>query len=76
VFELFTKGEKIDGVKNYDPTKGGAKWGWINLEKEGNLPKVLEAVKRSYQLIKEAIKNNETTGWFAKIEEENEGSSK
>jgi len=69
-FDLFTKGEKIDGVKNYDPSKGGAKWGGINLDNEKDLPKVLEAVKRSYQLIKEAIKNNETTGWFAKLEEE------
>lgn len=70
VFELFTKGEKIDGVKNYDPTKGGAKWGWINLQSDKDLPRVLEAIKGSYQLIKEAIKNNEPTGWFAKLEEE------
>lgn len=69
-FDLFTRGERIDGVKNYSPSKGGAKWGCINLDNEKELPKVLEAVKRSYQLIKEAVKNNEPTGWFAKLEEE------
>lgn len=69
-FDLFTRGEKIDGVRNYDPAKDGAKWGGIGLRIEKDLPKVLEAVKRSYQLIREAIKNNEPTGWFAKLEEE------
>jgi len=29
-------------------------------------------VKKSYQLIKEAIKNNEPTGWYAKLEEKEE----
>jgi hypothetical protein len=37
-----------------------------------NSPSVLEAVKCSYQFIKEAIKNNEPTGWYAKVEEEEE----
>jgi len=70
-FDLFTRGEVIDGVKKQsDPAKGGAKWGWINLQNDKDFPKVLEAVKRSYQLIKEAIKNNEPTGWYAKMEEE------
>lgn len=69
-FDLFTRGERINGVKNFDPSKGGAKWGVIKLNSDKELPQVLEAVKKSYQLIKEAIKNNEPTGWYAKIEEE------
>jgi len=75
-FDLFTRGEKIDGVHNYDPSKGGAKWGWMRLDDDKDLPKVLEAVKRSYQLIKEAIKNNERTGWYAKVEAEEKESIK
>lgn len=71
-FDLFTRGEKIDGVKNYDPSKGGAKWGGIDLKNDEDLPKVLEALRVSYQLIKEAIKKNESTGWYAKVEEEEE----
>ncbi len=69
-FDLFTRGEKIEGVKSYDPTKGGAKWGWISLQDEQDLPKVVEVVKRSYELIKKATKNNEPTGWYAKVDEE------
>jgi hypothetical protein len=68
-FDLFTRGEKIEGVQNYELAKGGAKWGKIKLKNEKELPKVLAAVGRSYVLIKEAVKNNESTGWYAKIEE-------
>lgn len=71
-FDLFTKGQTIDGVRNYDPSKSGAKWGCMRLRNEGELPKVLEAVKRSYQLIREAIESNEPTGWYAKAEESEE----
>lgn len=42
----------------------------IYLRHDKELPNVLAAVKTSYQFIKEAIKNNEPTGWFAKVEEE------
>ena len=68
IFDLFTRGEGIEGVRSYEASKGGAKWGWIRLDSEKDLPKVLEATKRSYQLIKEAIRNNELTGWYAKVE--------
>lgn len=72
-FELFTGGKAVESVKNFDPSKGGAKWGVIYLRHAKELPSVLEAVKSSYQFIKEAIKNNEPTGWYAKVEEEEEG---
>ena len=68
-FDLFTGGQKVEGVHNYDQAKGGAKWGWIRMKDEEDLPKVFKAVEVSYQLIKQAIKNNETTGWYAKVEE-------
>ena len=70
-FQLFTRGEKIEGVGSFDLSKaGGAKWGHICLKSDEELPKVLDAIKISYQHIKEAIKNNEPTGWYAKVEEE------
>jgi len=69
-FELFTRGQVIEGVRNFSPDGGGAKWGIIYVKNEQELPDVLEAVKSSYRLIKEAIKNNEPTGWYAKVEEE------
>ena len=46
------------------------KWHFLKNEKE--ITKVLEAINTSYQFIKEAIKNNEPTGWYAKIEDESE----
>jgi len=76
-FDLFTAGKTIKGVKNYDPSKAGAKWGGIYLKHDKELSNVLEAAKNSYHLIKEAIRNNEPTGWYATIEEEEEeGSNK
>lgn len=69
-FDLFTGGKAIRGVKNFDLSKGGAKWGVIYLRHDKEVPDVLEAAKNSYQFIKEAIKNNEPTGWYAKVEEE------
>jgi hypothetical protein len=71
-FELFTGGKAIKHVKNFDPSKGGAKWGVVYLRHEKELAIVLEAARRSYELIKEAIKNNEPTGWYAKPDEEEE----
>jgi hypothetical protein len=46
----------------------------IYLRHDKELPTVLEAVKSSYQFIKEAMKNNEPTGWYAEVEKE-EGNS-
>ena len=71
-FELFTRGESIKGVDNFDPAKGGAKWGSIYLSEDGELPKVMEAVSTSYRLIKDAIRNNEPTGWYAKVDDSGE----
>ncbi|MDD3492271.1 MAG: hypothetical protein PHZ19_02080 [Candidatus Thermoplasmatota archaeon] len=68
-FELFTRGDKIQSVKNFDPNKAGAKWGCIYFKKESDKEKVIDAIKTSYGLIKKAIKNNERTGWYAPLEE-------
>lgn len=67
---IFTRGEKLEGVKSFEYERGGAKWGRIHLRDEKQLEKVLPTLKKSYELIKEAIKNNEPTGWYAVLEEE------
>ncbi len=69
---VFTGGRQIDGVKNVDYEKAGAKWGRIYLKNEGELEKVMKAIRRSRILIGEAIKKNEPTGWYAELEEEGE----
>ena len=69
---LFTRAEEIPGVKNLGYSSGGFKWGKIALKKKSDFAKVLNSLKESYKKIKEAIKNNEPTGWYAELEEETE----
>jgi len=66
---LFTRGEQIEGVKSLGYKTGGAKWGVLKLTDTSQLDSALEAIKRSFSLIREAIKNNEPTGWYADLEE-------
>ena len=72
---VFTRGQQIDGVKNVDYEKAGAKWGRIYLRKSSNMQSIMVAINRSYELIREAIKKNENTGWYAKLEDEIEKDS-
>lgn len=67
---IFTGGEKLDGVKSFEYEKGGAKWGRIHVRDEKQLERILPLLKKSYDLIKEAIRKNEPTGWYADIEKE------
>jgi predicted transport protein len=67
---LFTRGEEINGVTSLSRRRwGGAKWGELKLTDEAEILNTLAAVKRSFSLIREAIKNNEPTGWYADLEE-------
>ncbi len=70
---IFTRGRKLNGVRSFDYKRGGAKWGRIHLRDESELERTLMVVKKSYELIKEAIRANEPTGWFAELEESEEG---
>lgn len=67
---IFTRGQQIDGVKNVDYEKAGAKWGRIYLRKSSDMQGIMAAINQSYKLIHEAIKKNENTGWYAKLEDE------
>lgn len=69
---IFTRGENIRGVKSFQYQKGGAKWGRIYVRDEKSLDNILLVVNKSYELINETIKNNETTGWYAELEEDSE----
>ena len=70
--ELFTRGQKVEGVHAFDYEKGGAKWGRVHLKETTHLEAVLNIVKKSHALICEAIKANEPTGWFAELEDDND----
>jgi predicted transport protein len=59
---VFTKQNNIDGVENI---KDHENWGNLHVHNTNDLPKVISAINTSYVLIKEAVKNNENTGWYA-----------
>ena len=69
---LFTRGEEINGVENFGYVRGGSKWGKILLKNIDEIEKIFLVVKRSHELIVDAIKNNEKTSWFSETEENNE----
>jgi len=69
---IFTRGENIEGVEFFDYKTGGEKWGRLYIKDENQIDKSILVLKKSYELIKKAIKNNEPTGWYASAEEENE----
>jgi predicted transport protein len=68
---LFTRGEQLPGVKSLATSTGtgGAKWGQIRVKDEPQLKTVLPLLKQSHQLIQDAIKNSEPTGWYAPLQE-------
>ena len=69
---LFTRGQEIRGIRKGAWTKGGAKWGQLHIKQDENLELALQAAKQSYQIIKQAVKHNESTGWFAGLGEEDQ----
>ena len=70
---LFTRGEEINEVENFGYARGGSKWGKILLKKTDEIGKIFLVVKRSHNLIVDAIKNNEKTSWFSETEESDDG---
>jgi hypothetical protein len=64
----FTRGEPMDGVTPFGFARGGHKWGQIVLKSEQDLEKVVAALTEAHRRIREAIRNNENTGWFAELE--------
>ncbi|MGZ4928527.1 MAG: DUF5655 domain-containing protein [Halobacteriota archaeon] len=69
---MFTRGESIEGVKSFGYEGRAEKWGQLHVRDLSQLTGALDAVKQSYHLIKDAIKNNEPTGWYAVLEAEEE----
>lgn len=59
---LYTKQQEISGVNNilYHDN-----WGIIKIKNESDLKFAVNAVKKSYELIKQAISENINTGWYA-----------
>lgn len=62
VIHVYTKQKEINGVKNI---KFHENWGELKIKGEKDLAKAIEAIKLSYDLIRQAIKDNINTGWYA-----------
>lgn len=66
---LFTGGKRIKGVEPISEEGTYAqKWGRLHIKSIKELKEAKSIIKKSLDLIKEAIKNNENTGWYAEVE--------
>lgn len=66
---LFTGGKKLKCVEAISEEGNYAqKWGRFHIKNQSDLKQAKLVIKRSLELIKEAIKNNENTGWYAEVE--------
>lgn len=68
----FTRGDPLDGVAPFGLTRGGHKWGQIILKTEQDLDKVVAGLEDAHRRIRQAIRNNENTGWYAELEGDEE----
>lgn len=74
--ELFTNQQKLENIRNYTNHEN---WGATTLFNEGDIQKLIPILNQSYEIIKQAVKDNINTGWFAvtsreHLEEDEEGS--
>lgn len=60
--KVFTDQETIEGVQNI---KDHENWGKVHIKNSNQLPSTISAIGRSFELLKEAIKNGRNTGWYA-----------
>lgn len=67
---LFTASKNIKGVEKSTWSVGGIKWGRIYIREMADIETAIKISTRSYRLIKEAVKKNEPTGWWADWEDE------
>jgi len=67
---VFTRGKELKGTTKFEYHKGGQKWGRFNIKEEGDISTDVGILKESHKRIKEALKANENTGWYAEIEED------
>lgn len=62
VLHIYTNQQKIKGVKLVSDHEN---WGEIKIENESDLQVALSAIKKSYKLMRNSIRDNINTGWFA-----------
>ena len=60
--DIYTGQNKIEGVQNI---KNHENWGTLHIHNRGELAIAISAIRKSFDYMIEAIKNNENTGWYA-----------
>jgi predicted transport protein len=60
--DIYTGQNKVDGVQNI---KDHENWGTLHIHNKKELEIAISAIAQSFHYIREAIKNNENTGWYA-----------
>ena len=66
---VFTNGQPLEGVKQFDFEKGGEKWGGLSIGSMQEFERAKTCLQESLARINIAVKNNEPTGWYAKVED-------
>ncbi len=59
---IFTNAQHVEGVRNI---KNHQNWGRIIIKSDKDLDVAMNAILKSHSIMKEAVKNNINTGWFA-----------
>lgn len=59
---IYTGQKEIEGVQN---VKNHENWGTINIHNREELDDAIPAIKKSLEYMREAVKNNKNTGWYA-----------
>ena len=65
---IFTDGQPLGRVKQFEYEKGGEKWGGLSLRNINDLEKAKPWIIDSWKRIDKAIKNNEPTGYYANVQ--------
>ena len=68
-FNVFTAGSRLGAVKQYEFERGAEKWGGLAISTGADLAAALPWVGESLNRIRSAIKRNEPTGWYARLDE-------
>ena len=72
---IYTNQQNLENVRSYTNHEN---WGTSTIFNEKDIEKLMPSIKQSYEIMKQAVKDNINTDWFAltsreHLEEENEG---
>jgi len=73
--DIYTNQQNLENVRNYTNHEN---WGTSTIFNEKDIENLMLSIRKSYEIMKQAVKDNINTGWFAltpreHLEEENEG---